>query len=138
MIKACIFDLGGTIIDKYSITPLISLQRSFSKKNIQIKTQLIRKDMGLDKMDHIRQLCNENNVQKQWYSKYNSFITEDEKYDIFNDFKIIMKQETKNMELIPHTRSCIYDLKKMGIKMGVTTGFDKEQVDLIHNKHFQY
>ena len=26
IIKACIFDLGGTIIDKYSLTPLVSFR----------------------------------------------------------------------------------------------------------------
>ena len=34
MIRACIFDLGGTIVDRYSITPLLSFKKLFSKKNL--------------------------------------------------------------------------------------------------------
>ena len=36
MIRACIFDLGGTIVDKYSLTPFLSLQKIFSEDNKQI------------------------------------------------------------------------------------------------------
>ena len=35
-IKACIFDLGGTIVDRYSITPLKSLIETFKTQNINI------------------------------------------------------------------------------------------------------
>ncbi len=134
MIRACIFDLGGTLIDKYSLTPLISLQKSFLKKNIHIKSKLIRKDMGLDKLDHIHQLCKEDSIQRQWYYNYNRLVSNEDKENIYNDFKIILKKETvENMKIIPHTRNCISELKNRGIQIGVTTGFNKEQTELVQN-----
>ena len=33
-IRACIFDLGGTIVDRYSRTPFLSLKNSFQRRNI--------------------------------------------------------------------------------------------------------
>ena len=33
-IKGCIFDLGGTIVDKYSRTPFISLKNCFQRRNV--------------------------------------------------------------------------------------------------------
>ena len=42
MIKACIFDLGGTIVDRYSLTPFIAFKGAFENKNINLCSSLIR------------------------------------------------------------------------------------------------
>ena len=34
MVRACIFDLGGTIVDKYSYTPLKSFKQMFANRGI--------------------------------------------------------------------------------------------------------
>ena len=49
MIKACIFDLGGTIVDRYSLTPFLSLRKVFSDKCINVRDELLFKDMGKSK-----------------------------------------------------------------------------------------
>ena len=36
MIRACIFDLGGTIVDKYSLTPFNALRKAFLTYNLSI------------------------------------------------------------------------------------------------------
>ena len=36
MIRACIFDLGGTIVDRYSLTPFLSLKKIFRDYNISV------------------------------------------------------------------------------------------------------
>jgi len=41
MIRACIFDLGGTIVDKFSYTPFLSLKKTFEQKKISIHNNLI-------------------------------------------------------------------------------------------------
>lgn len=46
MIKACIFDLGGTIVDRFSITPLLSLKNTFQRQGIFVNDKLIFKDMA--------------------------------------------------------------------------------------------
>ena len=132
IIRGCIFDLGGTIIDKYSITPLVCLKEAFSKNGINIKSSLIRKDMGLNKMDHIERLCQIDTVKHQWYKNYGTLITDKEKENIFKDFSKIQRKETiENMKIIPQTYNFVKQLQNMNIKIGVTTGFDKEQMDRI-------
>ena len=117
IIRACIFDLGGTIIDKYSLTPLVSLKKAFQNKGIQIKTSSIRKDMGLDKMDHIHKLCKESLIQRQWYENYGSLINDEEKENIFKEFSKIQKKETiENMQVIPQTFDVIRKLERRNIK----------------------
>ena len=53
MIRACIFDLGGTIVDRYSRSPFLSLKESFKRIKINISDDLIYKDMGKSKQEHI-------------------------------------------------------------------------------------
>ena len=54
MIRCCIFDLGGTIVDKYSLSPLLSLSNAFGLRRIIIPDIILSKDMGKKKLDHIK------------------------------------------------------------------------------------
>lgn len=132
IVKACIFDLGGTIVDRYSFTPLLCLQRAFKGQRINIPLSMIRKDMGLSKEDHIHKLLEEKEVQKQWINKYRQKPTKADRLSLFSDFQFMQERETKlNMKVLPHTAKCISRLKKDNIVTGVTTGFDSEQMDRI-------
>ena len=132
IVKGCIFDLGGTIVDRYSFTPLLCLQRAFKGQRINIPLSMIRKDMGLSKEDHIHKLLEEKEVQKQWINKYRQRPTKADRLSLFSDFQFMQERETKlNMDILPHTSKCISRLKKDNIVTGVTTGFDSEQMDRI-------
>ena len=70
MIRLCVFDLGGTIVDKYSLTPFLSLQKIFSDKHVNISNSLIFKDMGKSKREHITDIVNNKSVKYQWERIY--------------------------------------------------------------------
>ena len=74
MIRACIFDLGGTIVDKYSLTPLLSFKQIFASRGINVSHKMVIKDMGKHKYDHINIMLNEPSVKCQWFHKYNFLI----------------------------------------------------------------
>lgn len=128
LIRACIFDLGGTIIDRYSLTTLIAIRKTFKIRGIDLCPQLIREDMGLNKMDHINKIFESEDIQKQWYDRNLETIDDRVKRDIFKEFSIIQKNETiERMKVIPQTKKCIRYLQDNDILTGVTTGFDYEQ-----------
>lgn len=131
MIRACIFDLGGTIIDKYSLTPLRAFRQAFKNKHIDLCPDLIRRDMGLNKLDHINKICSDPVFIHNWHNKH----LEDVKYykdEIFSDFNKIQRKLTiENMKMIPETNGCIRYLQDNNILTGVTTGFDYKQTMLI-------
>ena len=128
MIRACIFDLGGTIVDRYSLTPLIAFRKAFKNRGVELCPSLIRQDMGLNKMDHIDKIFEDNNVQKQWFGRNLEIIDNKIKKEIFKDFSKIQKNETiERMKIIPQTKKCIQYLQDNDILTGVTTGFDYEQ-----------
>ena len=78
MIRACIFDLGGTIVDKYSMTPFLSFKNAFQKQKINIPDRLIYNSMGKDKKEHIQSILDDSKVQREWITKYNSYPTKNE------------------------------------------------------------
>ena len=74
MIRCCIFDLGGTIIDKYSLSPLLSLSSAFGLRGIVIPSNIIYKDMGKKKFDHIILLCNEPIIKNKYQATIKHLI----------------------------------------------------------------
>ena len=128
MIKACIFDLGGTIVDRYSLTPFIAFKGAFENKNINLCSSLIRQGGCLNKMDYINKICDNITIRAQWYNNYKREITPEDKNEIFRDFsKIQAKQTIERMKIIPQTKKCVQYLKDNNILTGVTTPFDYEQ-----------
>jgi len=128
MIKACIFDLGGTLVDRYSLVPLLALKKTFEKYNINVEEKLLIKDMGKHKLNHIQDILNYDEIKKQ----ENYHTLNDMK--LYNDFKKIQLNKTKKyMNVLSETKNCINYLQENNIKCGVTTGFHKEQVNLVKN-----
>jgi len=134
-IRACIFDLGGTIVDRYSRTPFLSLKNSFQRRNIKIDDRLIFKDMGMHKLEHIQEILKDPYVCLDWMNKYGHVPNHGEEKEIYNDFNKIQKQNTiEYMDIIPETKKTLYYLRDKRIRTGVTTGFNKEIMDIVKNK----
>ena len=132
MIKACIFDLGGTIVDRYSLTTLMSLGKAFSNKHINVPSSLLREHMRSNKIDHIHKIFEVNHIQNLWHNRHLDNIDDKVKQDIFNDFSKIQEVETyENMEIIPQTKKCIQYLSDNNIYRAATSGLDRYQVNRI-------
>ncbi len=134
-IRACIFDLGGTIVDKYSRTPFLSLKNAFQKRNIRIDDSLIFKDMGMHKLNHIHEILKDPIVCLDWMNEYGGIPNNGEEIEIYNDFNEIQKKYTKNyMDILPETKGTVQYLQKHNIKTGVTTGFNKEIMNIVKHQ----
>lgn len=134
-IKCCIFDLGGTIVDKYSITPTISIKKLFEIYKIKLPDDLITEYMGIEKKRHIEIIMDNKNILNNWEKNNDEKFNKIKLNDMFSEYKKIEKDFTlNNMKIIPQTWRCINELKDMNILIGSTTGFDSSQVDLIKYK----
>tara|TARA_B100000902_G_scaffold264250_1_gene250394 strand:+ start:334 stop:1131 length:798 start_codon:yes stop_codon:yes gene_type:complete len=130
-IKACIFDLGGTIVDRYSITPLKSLIETFKRHNINISNNLIFKDMGIDKKIHIENILDDTFIYQKWFKQYKRNPEYDDVLKLHQIFKNIQVKKSHKIDIIPETYNAFEYLKKNNIKIGCTTGFDKNNADII-------
>ena len=41
MLRACVFDLGGTIVDRYSLSPFKCMQKIFIDHNVRVNKDLL-------------------------------------------------------------------------------------------------
>ena len=92
MIRACIFDLGGTIVDRYSLTPFLSLKKVFRNYNISVTNKLIFKDMGKNKKDHLIDILSDQSVMNQWVNNFHRAPLKKDIDSLFDDFN---KVQTK-------------------------------------------
>ena len=135
MIRACIFDLGGTIVDRYSLTPFLSLKKVFQKYNIYVTNKLIFKDMGKEKKDHLIHILSDQSVIHQWINNFHRVPLKKDIDSLFNDFnKVQTKYSEEMVDVLPETQECIDYLQFNYIKTGVTTGFNQENMNIIRDK----
>jgi len=81
MIRACIFDLGGTIVDRYSLTPFLSLKKVFRNYNISVTKQHL-KNLLIEGKDLIRENYQ---GQKIMHMVINKYFFDDKSYQSFQE-----------------------------------------------------
>tara|TARA_B100001094_G_C18088879_1_gene749282 strand:- start:254 stop:1042 length:789 start_codon:yes stop_codon:yes gene_type:complete len=134
-IRLAVFDLGGTIVDKYSLSPFISLKHAFKMKGLNIPNRLIFKDMGIEKHEHIRAILKDKDISKKWIQKYGESPNNNSTMSVFDEFiKYQLDDGIKNIEILPETKSCIKWLGDNNISTGVTTGFNRPIMNAIKEK----
>ena len=135
MIRLCIFNLGGTIVDRYALTPLLSLKKVFDNKQIYLSNQTILKDMGIYKKDHIRSILNEPIILNQWIHQFKSNPTDTDVTNLNAEYNIIQSEYSKSItDILPETKPCIQFLNENNIKTGCTTEHNKEVMNIIINR----
>ena len=129
-VRAVIFDLGGTLVDPYSLSPLKALQHSFKKHNYYLTANQINMYMGLAKPQHISMV-----IADYYREAHRSHIDIDmpvKVKPIYEDFKKRqMELLSQEIEILPGVKDAYQYLKFNNIKVGVTTGYSQDETQLI-------
>jgi len=134
-IRGCIFDLGGTIVDRYSIISLLSFKQLFSERGISIDNNILLKEMGMNQQYHILSILNKKMVADQWRQKYEDYPDDIDIRFIIDELNTIQSEYSSGMiDILPETRSCIDFLNFNYIKTGCITGFNQDNMNIIKNK----
>jgi len=131
-VKAVIFDWAGTTVDYGSRAPMGAFVKLFQSEGINMTIAQARIPMGINKWDHINALLSLPEIQSQWLKIHGKSHTDadvDRLLDIFVPMNKVSILECG--QLIPGAAMLSKVLRERGIKIGSTTGYTRELLDLL-------
>ena len=131
MIKGVIFDLSGTIIDKYSLSSLINLRKAFLSKHIDLYPNILIKNVDKKKINHIYSISNTYEFKYQFLEKHGSPAYDNDLLEIYDEFCYLQQLSLKTkVDIIPGAVDTLKKLKDRNIKIGIATDFNEQHMDL--------
>jgi len=131
-IDAVVFDWAGTVIDYGCFAPLEVFLEIFRKRGVEITVAEAREPMGMLKIEHIRALCNMPRIRQEWMAIHETEPTEEDVVDMNNDFESILFDILPDFTTpVPGAVELVDRLRERGIKIGSTTGYTKEMMDIV-------
>jgi len=131
-IRAVILDWAGTAVDHGSLAPVAALQRVFEENGVAITTAEARKDMGVLKKDQIRFILAGDRVKWEWTRVHGLSPKEENVERLFLDF--LPKQAeilAAFSEPIDGVCDAVDAWKAAGLRIGSTTGYTRELLDIV-------
>ena len=131
-ISAVVFDWAGTIVDYGSCATMGAFVRLFEKFNIPLSIEQARGPMGAAKLDHIKALLALPEVSQAWEKEYGRQPNDNDAnklYDIFIPMNLAAIDDFSDP--IPGAIELFNALKEQGIKIGSTTGYNREIADKV-------
>jgi len=131
-VKLVIFDWAGTTLDYGCYAPAVVFIEVFKRRGVDITMEQARRPMGLKKVDHIRAITQQDEVAALWKQVHGKACTEADVQDMFKkDFVPLQVACIADYsKLIPGTVEVVDGLKKRGIKIGSTSGYFTEAMEI--------
>ena len=125
-------DWAGTTVDFGSVAPARTLQKLFDSRGVQLSESEIRRDMGLRKKEHIRSILSIPRVREAWRGTHGHPASDPDVDALYAEF-IPMQFSclTEHSAVIPGVVEAVATLRDRGLKIGSTTGYTREMVDLL-------
>ncbi|HEY2547204.1 MAG TPA: phosphonoacetaldehyde hydrolase [Candidatus Acidoferrum sp.] len=131
-LKALVIDWAGTAVDYGSLAPVRTLQQVFAGVDLPLTEAEARRDMGLPKRDHIQRILALPRVCDAWTALRGRTPDEadiDELYQVF-----IPLQSSCLLQysaVIPGVVEAVERFRRRGLKIGTTTGYTRELLDML-------
>ena len=129
-IQAVILDWAGTTVDYGSLAPVAAFVRLFAEQGVTISAAEARGPMGLEKREHIRQLCQTPAIAARWRERHGrepDAADVDRLYETFVPLQLAVIRD--HARLIPGCRETVAALRERGIRIGANTGYSREMME---------
>jgi phosphonoacetaldehyde hydrolase len=131
-LKAVILDWAGTTIDYGCYAPAVVFVQVFERKGVPITIAEAREPMGAHKKVHIRMISKTDAVAERWEKVHGRRPTEDDVDAMFEDFvPLQLACLADYADLIPGCLEAVADFRHRGLKIGSTTGYTGEMMELL-------
>jgi phosphonoacetaldehyde hydrolase len=132
-VRAVIFDISGTVLDFGCLGPVAAFLELFRRHGVTISVEETRRPMGTHKRDHIWTLLTNPAIAARWESVNGRTPTREILDRLCEEFvELQIQMVTCHADLIPGVLGVLGQLRKRGIKVVNTTGFESCMIkDLI-------
>jgi phosphonoacetaldehyde hydrolase len=134
-LKAVILDWAGTTLDYGCFAPAVVFVEVFKRHGIPITTEQAREPMGAHKKVHIRMISEMEAVRRMWQGAHGRLPNEDDVETMFRDFvPLQLACLAQYADLIPGTLEAVADFRRRGLKVGSTTGYITEMMEVLQEE----
>lgn len=131
-LKAVILDWAGTTMDYGCFAPAVVFVEVYKRKSVPISIEQARIPMGAHKKVHIRELSLMEDVAARWQEVQGQKPSEDDIEAMFQDFVPLQLECLADYaDLIPGTIEAVARFRKRGLKIGSSTGYTGEMMELL-------
>ena len=131
-LKGIILDWAGTTMDYGCYAPAVVFVKIYKEFGVEITMEQAREPMGAHKRDHILQISQIDAVRKKWTDVHGSPPTEDDVDRMFEKFVPAQLAVLADYaDLIPGCVEACEEFRKRGLKIGSTSGYMTEMMDLL-------
>ncbi|MFC0274572.1 phosphonoacetaldehyde hydrolase [Metabacillus herbersteinensis] len=130
--EGIILDWAGTAIDYGCFAPLKVFIEIFTNKGVNITTEEARVPMGLPKIDHVRAICEMPRVKESWLQIHGETPSEKNIQEMYEQFEEILFEVLPEYTTpIPGVLETVQILRDKGYKIGSTTGYTREMMNIV-------
>lgn len=131
-LRAVLFDWAGTMVDFGSLAPVEVVRAVFHEYGIEVTEAEARQPMGKAKIDHLREVLAMTRVSELWQQIHGKPCDEPTLQAIYQRFLTVQKSVlAKHSDLIPGARELVDFLRDSGIRIGSTTGYTRELMQVL-------
>jgi phosphonoacetaldehyde hydrolase len=131
-LKALILDWAGTTVDYGSLAPVRTLRQVFARADVALTEAEARRDMGLPKKEHIRAILSIERVREEWKRIRGNDPGDTDVAKLYEEFvplqfSCLLEYST----VIAGVPEAMMRFRRRGLKIGTTTGYTREMLDLL-------
>lgn len=130
-IEAVLLDWAGTTMDFGCMAPAVVFVEVFKRKQVPITIEEARAPMGAHKRVHIQKITELEAVRRRWQETHGRLPNDDDVEAMFAEFiPLQLDCLSTYSALIPGTLEIIAELRSRGIKIGSTTGYLPDMMEI--------
>jgi phosphonoacetaldehyde hydrolase len=131
-LAAVVFDWAGTVVDFGSQAPMGAFVELFATEDVEITVAEARVPMGLPKWQHIQALGRLPRVAEAWQRRHGRELSDADVDRLYERFTPMNRAAVpRHAQLIEGVPTLMRELRERGLKIGSTTGYNREIMDVL-------
>ena len=127
-----VLDWAGTTIDHGCLAPAAVFQKIFSQRQVPVTVAQARGPMGMAKREHIQAVAALPDVARRWQETHGHAVSESDIDAMYADFLPMQKAILADYaQMIPGVTEAIEHLRSLGLKIGSSTGYTQELMQIV-------